>query len=302
MNDRSTTRAGSRRGFFKTMAAAAAGLAAGGSARATAAAQADSSLEKTVRDRLWIWSVFAGGDNKYGLPKPSRMTPAESAFYLGIPNLFFIRSGGIPPLEMFDQYAVSFRPLERVVWSLVGAGGRTAEDERKHALELAHRFPNIAGFIMDDFFHKDGTGSLSPEELKDLRNQLVIDGRKRDLYVVVYQHQMELAIQDHLQYCDKITFWTWWSERLGDLEKNFERLEKLAPEHGKLLGCYMWDYPNRAAVPLERMKHQCTLGLRWLREGRIEGMIFLGSTVCDLELEVVEWVRRWIAEVGDQPV
>jgi len=118
----------------------------------------------------------------------------------------------------------------------------------------------------------------------------------------VYQHLMELPIQNHLQYCDKITYWTWWSERLADLEKNFERLEKLAPDHGKLLGCYMWDYPNRAAVPLERMKHQCKLALRWLHEGRIEGMIFLGSTVCDLELDVVEWVRRWIAEVGDQPV
>ena len=113
---------------------------------------------------------------------------------------------------------------------------------------------------------------------------------------------MELPIKNHLQYCDKITFWNWHSERLADLEKNFERLEKLAPENGKLLGCYMWDYPNRAAVPLDRMKHQCKLGLRWLREGRIEGMVFLGSTICDLELEVVEWVRKWIADVGSQPV
>jgi len=230
------------------------------------------------------------------------MTPAEAAFYLDIPNLFFIRSGGIPPLDMFDQYAISFRPLKRVIWSLVGAGGKTAEDERKRALELAGRFPNITGFIMDDFFHKDGSGSLSPDELNELRKQLVINGRKRDLYVVVYQHQLELPIQKHLQYCDKITFWTWWSERLTDLEEDFERLEKLAPDHGKLLGCYMWDYPNRAAVPLERMKHQCKLAQRWLGEGRIEGMIFLGSTICDLELEVVEWVRRWIAEVGEQPI
>jgi len=284
------------------MAASAAGLVAGGSASAVAAGRPDKSTAKTVRDRIWLWSVFAGGDNKYGLPKPSRMTPAEAAFYLDIPNLFFIRSGGIPPLDMFDQYAISFRPLKRVIWSLVGAGGKTAEDERKRALELAGRFPNITGFIMDDFFHKDGSGSLSPDELNELRKQLVINGRKRDLYVVVYQHQLELPIQKHLQYCDKITFWTWWSERLTDLEEDFERLEKLAPDHGKLLGCYMWDYPNRAAVPLERMKHQCKLAQRWLGEGRIEGMIFLGSTICDLELEVVEWVRRWIAEVGEQPI
>jgi len=294
--------AGTRRGFLGAWAASAAGLAAGGSFPAFAADQPGGDAGKTVRDKIWLWSVFAGGDNRYGLPKPSRMTPAEAAYYLGIVNLFFIRSGGIPALEMFDQYAISFRPLKRVIWSLVGAGGKTAADARKLSLQLPHRFPNITGFIMDDFFHRDGTGSLTPEELKDLRKQLVIDGRKRDLYVVMYQHLMEIPVQEYLQYCDKITFWTWQSERLADLEKNFARLEKLAPKHGKLLGCYMWDYPNRAAVPMEAMKHQCKLGLRWLHKGRIEGLIFLGNTVCDLELDVVEWVRRWIADVGNQPV
>jgi hypothetical protein len=37
-----------------------------------------------------------------------------------------------------------------------------------------------------------------------------------------------------------------------------------------------------------------------LREGKIEGMIFLASNICDLDLETVEWTRRWIADVGDQ--
>ena len=44
----------------------------------------------------------------------------------------------------------------------------------------------------------------------------------------------------------------------------------------------------------------CELGLRWLREGRIEGMIFLASCICDLGIETVEWTRAWIAEVGEQ--
>ena len=41
---------------------------------------------------------------------------------------------------------------------------------------------------------------------------------------------------------------------------------------------------------------------KWLRQGRIEGMIFLASCICDLELEAVEWTRRWIAEVGGESV
>jgi len=226
------------------------------------------------------------------------MTPAEGAYYLGVPNLLMIRWNGQPPIP-FDQHAIALRSLKRVVWSLVGSGGKTGEEEREHALKLAARFPNITGFIMDDFFHRDGSGQLSPEELKDLKARLTIAGRKRDLYVVLYDHQLDAPVRKHLAYCDKITFWTWRSENLKNLEQNFHHLERLAPDHAKLLGCYMWDFGNKSPMPLDRMQKQCELGLHWLRQGRIEGMIFLANTVADLELEAVEWTRKWIAEVGD---
>lgn len=259
-----------------------------------------SPLEGTVRDRFWIFTVYAGGDNKgWGLPKPSRMTPAEAALYLGVPNLLFIRSHDQPPLSELEQWAIPFRPLKRFLWSLVGSGGKSAAEERKRVLELPRRFPNLAGFIMDDFFHGDGSGALSPRELEDLRKQLIVEGRRLDLYVVLYTHQLNLPVQKHLDFCDKITLWTWNSRDLKDLERNFERLEKLAPRHGKLLGCYLWDYGARAQMPVDRMQRQCELGLKWLMEGRLEGVIFLGNTTCDLELESVEWTRRWIAQVGD---
>lgn len=299
MTHRSGNPTGSRRRFLETAAAGAAGLALGRGAAAGAAEQP--AARPTVRDRSWIFTVHAGGDNEgWGLPKPSRMTPAEGAFYLGVPNLLLIRSHNIPAIP-FDQYAIPLRPLKRVVWSLVGSGGKTGAEDRKAALELAHRFPNITGFIMDDFFHRDGSGALSPQELQALRKDLVIDGRKRDLYVVVYSHQLHLPLAGHLAHCDKITFWTWRSDDLKDLEGNFERLEKMAPRHGKLLGLYLWDYGAKRPMPLERMKRQCELGLGWLKEKRLEGMIFLANTVCDLELESVEWTRKWIAQVGGQP-
>jgi len=53
---------------------------------------------------------------------------------------------------------------------------------------------------------------------------------------------------------------------------------------------------------LDLMKKQCTLGLDWLRQGRIEGMIFLASNVCDIDLETVEFTRQWIAAVGNETV
>jgi len=255
--------------------------------------------ESNLRDRLWIWTHPEGAYKlEYGLPRTSRMTPVEGAVYLGVPNLLFIRYGGMPPMP-FDPFAISFRPMKRVVWSLVGAGGASAEDERRHVLELARRFPNIVGFVMDDFFHADGTGSLAVEELKDLRTRLVIDGKRRDLLVVLYQHQLGLPVRTHLDLCDKITYWTWEAKDLDKLEPSFDRLEKLAPKQGKLLGCYLWDFGTGKPMPLDLMKKQCEVGRRWLEQGRIEGMIFLASNVCDLELETVEWTRQWIADIGD---
>ena len=55
-------------------------------------------------------------------------------------------------------------------------------------------------------------------------------------------------------------------------------------------------------MPVESMKYQTELGYKWLRERRIQGMIFLASPICDLGLESVEWTRQWIARVGDQPL
>src|SRR5438270_3965790 len=88
------------------------------------------SRASVVRDRLWLWGHDAGSHNaSWGLPKPSRITPVEAAFYLGVPNVIMVRYSGRPPLPL-DQYAVPFRPLRQVVWSVVGAGGQTDPKER----------------------------------------------------------------------------------------------------------------------------------------------------------------------------
>ena len=120
--------------------------------------------------------------------------------------------------------------------------------------------------------------------------------------MVLYDHDLRLPAQAHLDLCDVVTFWTWRAEDLGKLEQNFEAAEKLAPRSRKVLGCYMWDYGDKKPMPPDLMKRQCDLALRWLREKRIEGIIFLASCICDLGLEAVEWTRNWIAEVGGEEV
>jgi hypothetical protein len=255
-------------------------------------------------DKLWLWCHDAGAHNEsWGLPGPSRITPVEAAFYLNIPNVIMVRYQGRPSLP-FDQYAIPFQSLKQVVWSVVGANRETDHEEREHVLELAGRHSNITGVIMDDFFtsesesaEKDKVAALSLDELRHLRQRLTVAGRRLDLWAVLYDNQLERRLGDYFSLLDKVSFWTWDVANLKDLRIKFEKFEAVASSCGKVLGCYMWDYANKRPMPLDLMRHQCELGLQWLKAGRIDGMIFLASCICDLQLEAAEWTRRWIADV-----
>jgi len=264
-----------------------------------------------IGDKFWLWGHEADSHDGY-VGKSSRMTPAEGAFYLNIPNMWLVQYHG-KPKPPFDQYAVPLRPLKQVVWSIVGAGGEIETAVQQAVLDLAGRMKNITGVIMDDFFRKDRQGStdiaaLSIDQIKEVKRRIKTVGRKLDLWVVLYDWAVVLGpefcrpIQEYLELCDKVTFWTWCAKGLANMEKNFAAAEKLAPKAGKLLGCYMYDYGPQKEMPVDLMKMQCETGLRWLKQGRIEGMVFLASCICDMELKAVEWTRNWIAEVGTQSV
>lgn len=127
---------------------------------------------------------------------------------------------------------------------------------------------------------------------------------KRPLFlgVTLYTHQLDPRIIPHLECCDVISLWTWKSDDLKNLEVNLARLKQMIPSKRIWLGCYLWDFGINQPMPIDRMQRQCELGLRWLKEGQIDGIIFLATNLCDLKIETVEWTRQWIARVGDEPL
>lgn len=258
-----------------------------------------------IRDACWLWGHEPGSHNMdWGLPAPSRITPVEAACYLNIPNLIMVRYG-TAPLPLDAQYLVPFRTMRHMVWSVVGAGGTHQQGELDRVLAVCRQMSSTVGVIMDDFFHgkPPDYAVLSLPELQALRGKLAEGGQPLELWVVLYAHQLDRPVGNHLALCDKVTFWTWEARDVDHLERNFARFERLVPEgKRRVLGCYMWDYGQKRPMPLDRMKRQCELGLRWLTEGRIAGLIFLASCICDLGLETVEWTRGWLSEVRDQPI
>jgi len=258
----------------------------------------------TVRDRLWMFSVEAGTDDRhYNLPL-SRMTPIESCMYMNVPNLIMVVNEKLEPHPPLEPYLRAMRPLSQVAWSIVGSGGITGWAQG-HEIEmlrgLARSFPHLTGMYMDDFFNEasaTGPGVLTLDRLREIRRELVLPERRLDLWVVLYTHQLDMSIREQLELIDVVNLWTWHARDLVNLEKNLARLEEITPRSRRSLGLYLWDYGEKRPIPLELMQHQCAVGLDMLRAGRVESLVFLGSYLCDLGLEAVEWTRAWIREVG----
>jgi hypothetical protein len=128
-----------------------------------------------------------------------------------------------------------------------------------------------------------------------------VRGQKLPIMAVVYTGQVSLRAKLHVAEVDQICLWTWLPSDLQELEGNLTKLEKLVGDKPVFLGCYMYDFADHRPLPVDLMQRQTGLGYRWLKEGRIQGMIFLATPNVDVDLEAVAWTRQWIAQVGDEP-
>lgn len=231
-----------------------------------------------------------------------------------------------------EQYAISFEPLQRVQWAAVGSGGRGGLSEVPDIVTLAKKYPNFTGIFLDDVIRheKRADGSrvarpaMTTDALGAMRKQLDTVGRPMEVWSVIYTHDIdpqhpdfhpsESPLAETMKYFDVITLWTWKSADLKDLEKNLTMLEAIKPKTSRIaLGIYLWDYTGidpakkddptykwGKPVPLDRMEHQCGLGLKWLEEGRISGMVMLGIAGIDQGNPSAPWMRDWIRQHGDK--
>ena len=93
---------------------------------------------------------------------------------------------------------------------------------------------------------------------------------------------------------DMLSMWTWNSEELWNLEKNFLQMERQFPNKKKMIGIYMFDFPVGHPISNELMEHQCNFALQMLKEGRIDGMIFEANSLMGMRMESELWLRDWI--------
>lgn len=263
-----------------------------------------------ARDRFWMFGVRPHqddiwlGKNREDRDRVwSRITPAEGAFMLDIPNMLMILCDGVP--VPFSQeaygYAESFRRMQKVHWGVTGSGGFRVGNEEAFICELAEKYPNIHGAFMDDVFGKFAQAPDRVEKtaafLKEIREGLDQACRPMELYSVWYTHEMWAAVPEIFDMIDGVSQWTWNYSEIPLIRERFEQLEKTFPKHKKFLGVYMYDFSSGQPVPLDLMELQCEQGLQWMKEGRLDGMIFEANSVMGVGLPSEKWLTDWIERV-----
>ncbi len=270
-----------------------------------------------ARDKFWLFGVRPHQDDGLlygdwerrradGGLSVSRMTPAEAAAVLDVPNVMMIGCHGEPAAFGEDAYgyAESFCRMKKVYWSSTGSGGFRTGAEDRFICELAKRYPNVCGTFMDDYYNEyrhdpDGVAKAA-EKLRGIHENL--SKACRPIEKIVSWVWKDEPYPELMQYIDGLTLWTWKSTSLYKLPGRFEELKAKIPDKKIYLGIYLYDFYHYKPVPDDLMEFQCELGLQWLKEGRIEGMVFETNSVMGVRLPSELWVRDWIQRVKDTEV
>ena len=208
-------------------------------------------------------------------------------------------------------FAVPFRGFKKVAYSTWGLGYVYPPGYTEAVLEIAASQDNTAGAYLDDFNVWNQTGV---EMLHTLQRQLAPlrrEGRNVSSFVCVYSDLMhgptdptvDAASFAYLlrNFDHPILFTSAGRLSLPNLTADFQSFEKRTGP-GRMFGIYLFDFSANASPAREVMETQLKFGEQLLQSGRIDGMVFVASDVCDVGVPAVEQVRQWVRDVGPTPI
>ena len=275
-----------------------------------------------LRDALWMFGVPAhendthvGGwlrhrkeDDSNRFPSTgSSMTPAEAAFFLGIPNVIMVCCDGMPSpfTEYAEKYLYSFLPLDRVLWSSTGSAGYRDGREEDYVVAKHGEYPNLCGCYMDDplgqfeKYPEEQRTQMAKEFVSGIRGKLQACSRHMDIVVTWYPYAARKDDGEVYQDVDGIAIYTWNALDLEKLDSVMVSAKEMFPDKKIYLGAYLYDYDRSLPLTAEQMEYQCERGKQWLLDGTIAGMIFVTNAVMAPGMKNDIWLRNWIKENGD---
>ena len=73
----------------------------------------------------------------------------------------------------------------------------------------------------------------------------------------------------------------------------------ITPGKRRLAGCYMWNYGEGQPLTDEQMEYQLEVYLKYIKAGKIEGLVLCSNCIADIGLSAVDIMKRWIDRNGD---
>ena len=272
-----------------------------------------------IRDNIWLWGQHVMGhhqvgpdkENIWNLPGVNRMGPVEGAKFFGIDSICRVVMSGKPEPPFHDEME-KLKSVGKVIWSILGDGGSDRKgvhaDDLESFLEIAGKYPNLRGGVLDDFFRPlekvsapEDLARVSLDRLKEIRNTLHALTPFQELWVVIYEAFLSKEYAPYLAQCDAVSYWTWYSrEHLPLLKDNLQKTFDLSPEQKHLGGLYLYDYGNCTQLIPEQLKAQCDLYADYLKSGKLQGVIICSNCIADIGLPASDYVRDWVNEIGDE--
>lgn len=259
-----------------------------------------------LRDVGWCWE---GCGLDPGIP-PSIFGVGEGARYFGLSRaVYMFHPNTDLAMRKLADMAEVVCDISKWVFEQVGEGlGRVAfrpeREDRPETIiaeaakvgELAARFPNISGAILDDMSGPMGDG-YTPEHHMAAYAALKRHRPDLRLWAVAYAHEgQEERWRPYLPGIDVVNLWVWESADLGHLCDYLARTEQVFPGKPINIGLYLRDYSKEAGVPLPALRGQLEAVATLVEQGRIEGFSILAGCLIDFHPEQAELVREFIAQ------
>ncbi len=246
----------------------------------------------TIRDSLWLWGTRANAlQEHYNFPT-SRMTIGQGLRVLGLDKAMMC--GSLPPTE--EEYD-GVRHCRRLLWEMSFEEGFSYENPLAPIIELHESHPNVEGVLLDDFSTTEISKGATPEVLEGMRRSMP---DSLHLWLVIYSMSLDIPdLPEYLKHADGISFWVWDALELPELPRFVRRCNDLSQGKPMVLGLYLYDFGNMRCITTDQMRAQVETGLDLHRGGECSGLCFLSSSVMDVGLDSVKWLRRWIGEHGD---
>jgi hypothetical protein len=265
-------------------------------------------MPKRLADAGWIW------EGQYLDPDfpPSIFGVTQGAAYFGLRKTIWM-------YEPNSEFAMEqMRRLDEVVLHMIPYpflhpevtlpdGSRTrascmywnntaaalAEESRTIA-RLSRTHPNISGGLHDDML-----GGLRDEKITPSQYATVHDALKENpklkLWGIVYTHELDAsAWAPFIPFIDVVNLWNWRAKDLVNLDRDITRCREIFPGKPVNLGCYLRDYPESRAMPMDLLKQQWEHIPKYLADGKITGFSILGAYLIDQHPEQASWVRNFI--------